>query len=142
VMTGPAIRDASFRMKSRRPLLTRDRLKISLGRRRLRMSSMISEGRSQKVAFCLEAAAFWWRFFCKRSRRLERSGRVAVLSINGSSAPTAGDSLRIAAFVRGALVMVIVKVETVESGGRWMFGERESKVVGFSGVMGGASTVQ
>lgn len=59
--------------------------KIELGGRILSMSRRISEGRSQSVAVCFVECFFWWRFFCKRSRRFDRRGRVAVVSINGSS---------------------------------------------------------
>lgn len=59
---------------------------MSLGCSRRTMSRTISEGRSQKVACCLEAAAFWWRFFCWRSVRLDLRGSGAVVSTSGSSA--------------------------------------------------------
>lgn len=60
-------------------------MRISLGKRRLRISCRISDGRSQSVAVCFEEWAFRLRFFCKRSRRFERRGREAVVSSNGSS---------------------------------------------------------
>lgn len=110
---------------------------MSLGRRRLRMLRISSEGRSKNVAYCFEAASFWWRFFWSRSRRLERSSRDAVVSTRGSS--PAGISLRIAALVRGTLVMAMIEWQRRTEKTDDVVSARElEKFGGFSGVIMGS----
>lgn len=84
---------------------------MSLGRRRLKISRRISEGRSIRVAWGLEDFSdLRWRFFCCLSVRFERSGRVAVVSIRGSASSAANSSFEV------RILMVFTSIRKVQLG--------------------------